>query len=347
MRILIIKFRNIGDVLLSTPLIKNLKLNYPSSLIDFALNEETKEMIEDNLDINEILSYKRDKIKSLPFFKRALYELKFAKKIRDKKYDIVINLTEGERGAFYALFSGAKIRVGIPPKKGILKNAYTHALPKPWSKHICEASLDALDALELKKFETKVYVFSNKESRYENFIHIHPVSRWMFKCVKDEIMAKIIDFLELDLKERVILTAAPQKKEIDKINSILSLCKSSPINLSGKLSLKETIALNKKAKLFIGVDTAIMHIAAANNIPTIAFFGPSSSKNWGPWDNEEQKNRYLLNKGIQRSKNHTVIQKNWDCIPCKKDGCNGSKISDCLMDFDFDLIKEEILKRLR
>jgi len=111
--------------------------------------------------------------------------------------------------------------------------------------------------------------------------------------------------------------------------------------------LKETIALNKKAKLFIGVDTAIMHIAAANNIPTIAFFGPSSAKNWGPWDNEEQKNRYLKNKGLQRSKNHTVIQENWECVPCQKDGCNGSKISECLMNLNLEIIKEEIIKRIR
>ena len=348
MKILIIKFRNIGDVLLSTPLIKNLKLNYPDASIDFALNKETKDMIEDNPDINEVLIYDRKKLKSLPIFKRALEEWKFLKKIKNKNYDIVINLTEGDRGAFYAFVSKASKKVGIPPKKGIFKKVYTHPLPKPWQKHMVEASLDPIEALGLKIFEKKLYVFSNEEVKdYKDFVHIHPVSRWLFKCVKDETIAKIIDFLELDLKQRVILTAAPEKKELNKIKSILSLCKSSPINLSGKLSLKETISLNKKAKLFIGVDTAIMHIAAANSIPTIAFFGPSSAKNWGPWDNDEQKNSYLKDKGIQRSKNHTVIQEDWECVPCHQDGCNGSKISDCLMNLNLEIIKKEIREKLK
>ena len=76
MKILIIKFRNIGDVLLTTPLIKNLKLNYPQATIDFALNSSTEAMLKYNPNVNKIYSYDRDKIKSFPLFKSIIYKSK-------------------------------------------------------------------------------------------------------------------------------------------------------------------------------------------------------------------------------------------------------------------------------
>ena len=347
MKILIIKFRNIGDVLLASALVRNLKLNFSDAKIDFALNKETKEMISKSPHIDTIYAYDRKEMKSLPFLKRAFNEIKFALNFY-KKYDLVINLTEGERGAFYSLITKAKTKIGYPPKKGLLKNIYDKNLPKPWNKHIVEASLDPLRELNLKIFEKKVEIFwdDKDETKHKDFIHIHPVSRWLFKCIKDQTMAEIIDFIELELKQKTILTAAPDKKEISKINSILSLCKSEPINLSGELTLKQTAALSKKAKLFIGVDTAIMHIAAANDVPVIAFFGPSSPKNWGPWDNDLLKSGYIKEKGIQKMGKHIVIQEDWECVPCHKDGCNGSKISDCLMNLNTQMIKNEIRKRI-
>jgi heptosyltransferase-3 len=159
-------------------------------------------------------------------------------------------------------------------------------------------------------------------------------------------MAKIIDFCELELDQRVVITAAPIQAELDKINSILSLCKSNPINLSGDLSLKQTAALNKSAKFFIGVDTAIMHISAANNTPVFAFFGPSGTDHWGPWDNNMMKSGYAQRNGFQIMGMHRVFSESRECQPCGKDGCNGTKISDCLMELDMSIIALNIREML-
>ena len=85
-------------------------------------------------------------------------------------------------------------------------------------------------------------------------------------------------------------------------------------SLSGQLSLKELAALTQAAKLFIGVDSAPMHIAAAVSTPTVALFGPSGDKQWGPWS---------ANSRVVASTVHP-------CRPCGHDGCGGSKVSDCL-----------------
>ena len=120
MKILIIKFRNIGDVLLSTPLIANIKYYYPDSNIDFALNKGCEEMVYGNPDINNIIVYDRPRIKKLGILSQIFEEIKFTRNIRSNNYDTVINLTEGDRGAQLTYFSGAKIKLGFPARKGLL-----------------------------------------------------------------------------------------------------------------------------------------------------------------------------------------------------------------------------------
>jgi heptosyltransferase-3 len=351
LKILVIKFRNIGDVLLTTPLIKNLKLNYPNSQIDCVVNKGTEEMLTLNPNINKIFTYDRAYFKSLPKLKRIIEEFKFLRSFKD--YDIVINTTEGDRGAFIAKFSRAKIKIGFTPKKNLfLKNVFTHKLKNPpLLRHIIENNLDVVRILNKKIYEKKVEIFwDEKDDEFidslnlpKKFVHFHPVSRWLFKCIDDKISAKIIDFIQEKLNLPVVLTAAPVEAEIKKIEKIESLCKTNPIDLSGKLTLKQTAALNKRAKFFIGVDTAIMHISAANDIPVIAFFGPSGAFNWGPWDNNLFESGYTKKNGFQKMGKHRVIQVGWDCAPCGQDGCNGSKISECLISgLDFEFIKKNI-----
>jgi len=140
----------------------------------------------------------------------------------------------------------------------------------------------------------------------------------------------------------VVLTSAPTEKEIKKIDSIMSFLKPSEqlINLAGKLTLRQLIAVSSISDLFFGIDTAPMHIAGALGIPVFALFGPSGTFHWGPWDNESSEIPYPERNGIQRFGKNVVIQRNWNCIPCGQDGCEGSKISKCL----FDIKPEEVIE---
>lgn len=84
-------------------------------------------------------------------------------------------------------------------------------------------------------------------------------------------------------------------------------------SLAGRLTLKELAALTARARLFIGMDSAPMHIAAAVGTPVVALFGPSGANIWGPWQVPAR-----------------VITSDHSCRPCGLDGCGGSKRSDCL-----------------
>lgn len=360
MKILVMKFRNIGDVLLTTPLISNLRRFYPDATIDFALNRGCEAMIEGNKNVRKVHIYEREKIKNAGILGRIRGEFEFALAIRREKYDIALQTTSGDRGIFLGAFSDAKIVVA-PRSKDILANIFiTHQTPKfSGLRHIIEQNLDALRALGFEPREKRVEIFSDAEICDTNainalnlppkFVHFHLTSHWMFKCANDEIMAELIDFCELNLGVRAIITGDKNEAEMKKIAAVLALCNSKPLNLSGKLSLKQVAFLSKKSALFIGVDTAVMHIAAANDVPVIAFFGASGAYEWGPWDNSLMQSGYTRKNGIQTMGRNIVFQKDWDFVPCDKEGIKAHGVEKTLMDFkgkELEAIKSAIKKRL-
>jgi len=319
-KILLIKFRNIGDVLLSTPLISSLKNIYPDSVVDFALNKGCEDMVSDNPNINDIIVYDRPRIKELSILSQLNEEVGFTRNIRNNHYDMVINLTEGDRGAQLALLSGAKSRLGFPVRKGLLSKIKIFDQlgdDKKW-QHAVEKDLQFINLLGHKIInkEVKIYWSSKVEQEVDKilsdndidqFVHIHPVSRWMFKCWEDDRMAKVIDYIQQNKDIKVIITGAPVKKELDRIDKILELCKTNPINLSGKLTLKHLACLSSKAKLFFGVDTAPMHMAAATNTPVVTVFGASYPVIWGPWNNDSDKRLFQDKDGVQTNGLHHMV----------------------------------------
>ncbi|MFZ3089936.1 MAG: putative lipopolysaccharide heptosyltransferase III [Nitrospirota bacterium] len=354
-KILIIKLRHIGDVLLTVPTIRALREAFNDAEISVLVNKGTEEMLTGNPLLNEIIVYKRD-INRLSLSQRVKNEIIFVSDLRKKGFDLVVDLTSGDRPALLSFLSGARYRIGNNPKgKGFLgkRFLYTHlANVDQKRRHTVEYNLDTVREFGIDTKDKRAdFYFNNEDEQYiDNFlkknkvskkdilVHVHPTSRWLFKTWNDKSMSEIMDYLQIKKKTRVIVTSSPEKKELDKAKKILKLCKSKPLQLLGKTSLKQLGALSSRAQLFFGVDSAPMHIAAAMNTPVIALFGPSGAFHWGPWDNQQgqgardkgQKNAYQKKNGIQTFGTHTVIQKDWDCIPCGKDGCDGTKKSRCL-----------------
>lgn len=332
MKILIIKLRNIGDVLLTSPLFYNLKKHYGESCeLDMLVNEGTQNILSTQ-HLNTIHTLKRNPNK----LQRIKDEISLLRAIKKAKYDMVIGLTSGDRSAFLAFFSGAKVRVGFPPKAFWAKNLYTIKLTPKYS-HTIEDNLQALRALKIPILSKKVLPPQIKEStKLQNlppkFIHLHLFSRWFFKCLSDSFCAKIIDFITQNYQIPCVLTAAKDARESKKLSEILKLCQTKPLFFDGTLSLPEVSLLNSKALAFIGVDTGIMHLSAANDTPTFAFFGPSGVGAWGPWDNSLESSTYTRRNGIQKMGKHCVYQESLDCVPCDREGCNNSQKSDCLLE---------------
>lgn len=327
-RLLVIKLRHLGDVLLASPVFSQLKKVLPQAQIDAYIWKEAKPMLEGHSGIADFILYDR-KWKILPFAQRIGKELTLLGEIREKKYDLILNLTEGDRGALAAFVSGAPLKVGIDPgTQGLIgkRKFYTHLVkPCPTPRHTVERDLDSLRRIgifpspqerELEFFiPEEAQVSAQKQMELEGlqrgeFILIHAVSRWLFKCLPPHLIAEVIDRLE----EPVVLTGGGSEQEQEMLRQIAQLTKAKVVNLGGKTTLKEMGAWLTLSRGLITVDSVALHMASALQVPVVALFGPTSEENWGPWSHPRA----------------AIVTQKKECRPCRLDGCGGSKRSDCL-----------------
>ncbi len=364
-KVLVIKSRNIGDVLLTGPLCSSIKQAHFENEVTVAVKQGTEPMLCNHPHVDRVLTFPErggDESK-LSFIMR---QWKWYRKIKKLGFDFAINTTEGDRGAITAWLSGAKNRIGLINDKNKTRwNHYLYTELRVLNQKMMHTVIRNIE-LRPKGMPTYHRVHLGISDQAQNvvekilkntvydetkpIIHIHPVSRWFFKCWTDDGMAKVIDYLQCNWQCQIAVTSGPNDKEKQKLEKILTLCKSKPINLGGKLTLDQMIALTSKAKLFFGVDTAPMHMAAALDVPVIAIFGPSGAYEWGPWPNDWNGNEitpYSQRNGDQQNYPHTILQQERDCIPCGKDGCDGSKRSDCLETLRSELVIKTIDKVLQ
>ena len=326
-KILVVKLRHHGDVLLTSPVFSCVKQALPSAQVDVLLYQDTLPMLEGHPCITSFLLYDRSWKKG-SLFSRIKKELSLLLQIRKNKYDLVINLTEGDRGAIAAVISGSPYKVGFDRRgKRVLgqRNIYSQTIKHcPNPRHTVEKQLDALRCIGIfPSMEQRDLFLHIPDEAVDSaasmvgkgpYIVIHPVSRWRFKCLPVQTIARVIEHLVLEGKT-VVLTSGADKEEKAMIEEILSYApKGQVIDLSGKTTLKELGALIVNSQMLLCVDSVPLHIASAVKTPVVALFGPSSELNWGPWMHPQS----------------IVLTEKMPCRPCFKEGCAGSKMSDCL-----------------
>ncbi len=331
-KVLVIKLRHHGDVLLSSPVFQVLKNHHPDLQIDALVYQDTQDMLTLNPAINQVRTIDRN-WKKLGLNGQFHKELELLKQLKSESYDLIIHLTEHWRGAIISRYikPAYSVCAKYPRRNSALwKGSFTHHYPIPSKpRHTVEKHLDSLRRIgilpsqlerslslipgtDAEQFREKIL----EEHKVDNYILIHPTSRWLFKCWENRKFSALIDELSNELSENntcIILTAAPANNELVMIEEIIQHCGANVINLSGKLNLKQLAAFIETAQLFIGVDSVPMHMASAFNTPCIALFGPSGDLEWGPLSN-----------------NSIIITSNHSCRPCGLDGCGSSKVSDCL-----------------
>lgn len=330
-RALIIKLRHHGDVLLASPVLSVLGNHAPHAEIDALVYADTAPMLSLHPSLAHLHTIDRDWKRS-GAIAQARAEWRLFSALRARRYDLIVHLTDHPRGAWLARLLGARHAVG--PKRNNepkwWRRSFTHryAQVNRIGRHMVERNLDALRRIGIQPHADEralaLVAGEDAQRRVENlldqhglqprgFVQLHAASRWLFKCWPVERNAALLDALRED-GWPVVLTAAPDAREQEMVAGIVAASRSPSINLAGQLSLKELAALTAQARLFIGVDSAPMHIASAVGTPLVALFGPSSDSDWGPWCVEHR---------IITSARHA-------CRPCGLDGCGGGKISECL-----------------
>jgi len=322
-RALVVKLRHHGDVLLASPVVSLLKARAPSLEVDALVYDDTRPMLEGHPALSQLFFVGR-KWRERSALSRLSLENHLLKSLRARRYDLIVHLSEQPRGAWLTRLLGARYSVApaMPGRGKFWKKSFTHLYPLVAGnrRHQVELNLDALRRIGVQPGPNERNVTfvpgPDAERRIdqlvgaEPFIHLHPASRWTFKCWPAEQNAQLIDRLAVD-GHRVVITAAPD--EVAFVQRIVDQANAKTQNLAGQLTIKELGALTARAKLFIGVDSMPMHLAAAMGTPTLALFGPSGEIEWGPWNVERR-----------------VVTTTHTCRPCGQDGCGGGKVSECL-----------------
>ncbi|HSX25956.1 MAG TPA: putative lipopolysaccharide heptosyltransferase III [Chlamydiales bacterium] len=332
-KILVVKLRQLGDVLLSGPVFGALRKAMPEAQIDAYIYSEAAAMLEGHPGVDRLIVYDRG-WKKLGFWRRLQKEWAVLRQIRAEGYDLVINLTEGDRGVIAAKASRAGIRVGFEPKGRWQKRVLTHVVKSaPTLRHTVERNLDAVRRIGIFPEEgerdlflaipQEAMVAAREKAGHGNFVLIHPTSRWRFKCWPVDKMRKLSEEL-IAKKRRLVFTSGPDGEEramVEEITKGLDV-----VNLAGQISLKELGALIQLSDFLVCVDSVPFHMASALKKGVVAIWGPTSEVTWGPW----------------RNPNARVVAQNYSCRPCYQDGCGGSKMSDCL----FTLPVAQVMKAI-
>ncbi len=302
-RILIIKLRHHGDVLLSTPVARILKETYPLAQIDGLLYAETLDMLRYNDDFANLYTIDRGwKKKGVRV--QLGNEIGLLMTLRHNHYDLIIHLTDSWRGALICRFCQPQKSISYAyfnRDRGLWRRSFTNLVPWSENEHMVEFHLKSLIPLGIQpqyKAPLKLQI-ANKDTvsveqkltklgwQKQPYVLVHPAARWFFKCWDDDKMASVITRL-LQQKQTVVLTGGPSEAEKLMMSQIKQLIGESDnlFDLSGQLTLSELAAAIAGAKLFFGVDSAPMHMAAALNIPGVALFGSTKVKLWRPWSNQ-------------------------------------------------------------
>ncbi|MDY6825249.1 MAG: glycosyltransferase family 9 protein [Thermodesulfobacteriota bacterium] len=326
--ILLIQLGDIGDVVLSFPVLRTLKENMPNAELLIAVRAKAAALAAECqwadgvVSINTVRRNFPDAVK---------HQLAFIKSLWSYRIDVAIDLRMDPRGAVLAMLSRARQRIGFFAEDGKLwrNRIFTHLYyqgPVPGGRHMTDYLLNLVRAFGISTVHTTPEIppsadtqkkiaqllESNGFEERTPLIAIQPFSLWSYKEWDIEKYAQLIQWLISTMTIKIIITGSA-----DEYLRAEALCKrlasGDVINLAGKTDTGMLPALFRQCRLFIGPDSAGLHIAAAAGTPTVGIFGPAAARVWAP-----------------KGKQHSVVQKNFDCVPCNLKGCNGSGKSRCI-----------------
>ena len=345
-RVLVIVTRRIGDVLLATPLIRTIREAWPKTSIDVLVYKNTEGVIVNNPDIEKIITIEEDS--TIGSAIKLIYKI-------FRRYDISFSTLAGDRQVLYSWLAG-KSSVGLVPDSGF-NHFWKRCLLSRWAyfdnlnTHTVLMNLKLAELLGLnllydvivswrKSDEYRVAAMLPFDMLSEPFAVIHMYPKYPYKEWSKEGWIKLAAWLNAQ-GINAVFTGNNGVNETNGISQILNSLPSPSVNMTGKFNLSEIGFLLSRAAVYVGPDTVITHMAAAQGIPTIALYGPTNPVKWGPWPkNHDITQNPFVRQSFQNVNNVFLIQGEGQCVPCHEEGCGRSieSVSDCLQNLPADKV---------
>jgi lipopolysaccharide heptosyltransferase II len=288
-RVLVVRLRSIGDTVLTTPSLFALRRFLPYAQIDILLEDWVAPVLAGSDLVDRVITLPRDSTTA-----RA----RLARELRGTRYDVVYNLHGGTTATFLARATGARHRVGFENYQ--YARLHNHVAPSPltiWQRptlHSVEQQLaligwtgvpvtdrpatrlavtDAASSSVAEKLAARGFNGS------ESIALIHPTAAFDTKQWSVQNFARLSEELRRRGLAPVIVVAPNEKETAEE----LIAASSASAAFLPDLSLPEVTSLAARAKLFVGNDSGIAHIAAAAGAPCVVIFGSSNRNHWRPW----------------------------------------------------------------
>jgi predicted lipopolysaccharide heptosyltransferase III len=343
--ILLIQLGDIGDVVLTTPTIRAVKEAFPDASVSILVRKSFGSLLAIDPNIHEVVESEKYR-GSLPHIVHEY--VAFARRLRQARYDLVIDLRTGDRGAIFSFFTGSSVRIG---RQGT-KNQFWHKIffsqiirnlkiaPPPVHPG-ADQSLRVVREIDIdtKDSTPRLYIAPTDKARAMELlaeagvaaesaiVTINPFSRWKYKEWSNAKWGAVIDRIwEVHRIPSVLIGSS---EEAPASQEIVAGREEYAISLAGKTSLGELAAIISMSRLHLGVDSAAPHIAAALGTPTVTIHGPTD---WRAWRVVDEKNR--------------IVSSKMDCLPCNMMGCDGCGKSLCLDELYVDPVAQASLEVL-
>ena len=322
-RVLVIATRRLGDVLLSTPLVRSLRRAWPQAHIAALVFTDTASALEANTDLDAVHTVAR---------RPTL--IAHMRMIRDmwRSYDLALSTGPGDRPTFYAWIAG-KRRLGVLEPDA--KQWWKRVLLNEWvpfddrNTHTIVMNLCLADLAGIARSHEVVAKWSAEDAtRVQHtvgrspYVVLHLQPKFAYKAWHPAGWIALGQWLSAS-GLRIVLTGSSEPDELAAIDQVLPQLPVGTLNVAGRFTLAQVACLLSQARLYVGPDTITTHMAAALGTPTIALFGPSNPVKWGPWPCGVQAERSPFTmQGSQHVGNVVLIQGQGACVPCMQEGCD-------------------------
>lgn len=340
-RILISRMKYIGDIVLTTPLIRAVRNLYPESYIAYLGDKESVTLLENNPNLNEIIPFDFDK-------PTIIEQTRVIRRLRKYKFDVFIDLFSNPRSALITRLSGAKIRIGKNVKgRG---KFYTHRIRDDGKqKTAIEFHYQYVESLNVKPtcYQTEIFVTEKEKQDAINYLKLKNIdfhkpivglnigATWQSKLWLSERFALLANMLVKNLSAQVVITQGSKDQSlIENISKTLLR----DVKILDVLSLRKLASVLSLFTVYVTNDCGPMHIAVAVGTKTVGIFGPGDENIWFPY----------VPPYYDKTFGHIALRKNVECHPCHLNFCNrkGEDFMKCMKLLTMEEVFEEIKKRV-
>jgi heptosyltransferase-3 len=314
-RILVVVLRRLGDVLLTTPLIRSLKHAWPDARVDVLVHAETAGILRDNPDVDEIVT--------MPSRPGILQSLALAAQLW-RRYALAISAQTGDRPTFFTIVAG-RVRVAPVERRlsGRIKSlVLNYTVPAVQHMHRVRQLLMLAEAIGVAPAAKVVPPEPRAAGWIPNkpYAVVHAMPMFRYKQWTADGWQELAGALS-QRGLQVIATGGPSERERRYLDAIWGRENSAVLRVDGKLDWPELTALIAEAEVYVGLDTSVTHLAAATGCATVALYGPTDPVLWGPWPQQGLQPAWSKSAAMQRRGNVRLIQRPLPCTPCQLEGC--------------------------